>query len=271
MGDPSGRCTAPRAAGRCSRSPDGSRLPPLPPAGAHQRRPARRPLRVRPAVGVRPARPRRPGAQARAEPACPYSSVAVIGQRAEGVLRFPEAVAVDGGRQRVRGRPAQLRGAEVQHRGRLPGRVGLLRWRARASSARSGPSPPTQPGTCTSSTPATTGSRSSPPAGRSSPPGGTAATASANSTSAHPRTRPSRPDGGIAVAGSHVFVADTLNHRHRALQPRRRRSAAVGQAAEAVPASSLPARAGGQRKRGGGRRRRQPPHPEVQPGRRLGG
>ena len=27
---------------------------------------------------------------------CPYSSVAVIGQRAEGVLRFPEAVAVDG-------------------------------------------------------------------------------------------------------------------------------------------------------------------------------
>src|SRR6202167_4142955 len=27
--------------------------------------------------------------------ACPYSSSAIIGQRAEGVLRFPEAVAVD--------------------------------------------------------------------------------------------------------------------------------------------------------------------------------
>jgi hypothetical protein len=27
--------------------------------------------------------------------ACPYSSSAIVGQRAEGVLRFPEAVAVD--------------------------------------------------------------------------------------------------------------------------------------------------------------------------------
>ncbi len=42
-------------------------------------------------------------ARASAEPcagsggaACPYSSVAIIGQRAEGVLRFPEAVALDG-------------------------------------------------------------------------------------------------------------------------------------------------------------------------------
>ena len=30
------------------------------------------------------------------EGGCPYSSMSVIGQRAEGVLRYPEAVAVDG-------------------------------------------------------------------------------------------------------------------------------------------------------------------------------
>ena len=45
---------------------------------------------------ARPVPRRRPAAPASGQAACPYSSVAVIGQRAEGVLRFPEAVAVDG-------------------------------------------------------------------------------------------------------------------------------------------------------------------------------
>ena len=127
--------------------------------------------------------------------------------------------ALPGGRRsrqpgrRLRRRPAQLRRPEVQRRGRVRDRVGLLRRRLTASSGRSRDLQPTRPATCTWSTRATTGSRSSIRTGTFITSWGHKGSALGdfNFGSSLDYTKP--PGGGIAVAGNYVYVADSGNDR----------------------------------------------------------
>ena len=144
---------------------------------------------------------------------CPYAAAQVIGVRAEGVLRFPEAVAV--GPQGDVYVADQLSyvvqkftaaGAFETEWGSYGGGARAVRPDRRARDRRAA-------ATSTSSTRATTGSRSSTPAATSSPPGAAAARTRRVPRSAPPRPRPSRPAAASRSAGSYVYVADTGNDR----------------------------------------------------------
>ena len=89
-----------------------------------------RPRRRRPSRSGRRARrgpDARPGVPAPSP--CPYAAAAIIGQRAEGVLRFPEAIAVDAAGRRIRRRSAQQRRAALLADRRVPRRVRRIRQR----------------------------------------------------------------------------------------------------------------------------------------------
>ena len=195
---------------------------------------------------------------------CPYSSASIIGMRAEGVLRFPEAVAVDAFGNVYVADQLSLRRAEVLRR-----RAYLGQWGSYGGGH-----------------------------GQFGPIGGLATDAAGNVyvvDSEHNRiekfspsgefikdwghfgselgqfnfgssqnpTQP--PGGGIAVYGSYVYVADSRQRPHRALQPRRRRSDRMGLLRDRPRPVLLPARRRRQRDRGARHRRRQPPHREIHP------
>ena len=170
---------------------------------------------------------------------CPYAAAQIIGQRAEGVLRFPEAVARRRPGQRVRRRPAELRRAEVQRRGRVRGRVGLVRRRPRPvrSDRRARDRRARATCTCVDSEPQPD-PEVRPERRTSSRPGAGAAARSASSASAPRRTPRSHRAAGSRSSGNYVYVADSGNNRDRALQPRRRRSDRSGAPTGAAPASS---------------------------------
>ena len=148
-------------------------------------------------------------------------------------------------------------------------RVGLLRRRPRPVRADRRARHRRRRATCTWSTRATTGSRSS--------------TANGNFITAwghhgselgefqlrllagpHPAARRGHRGGGqLRLRGRQ------RQRPHRALQPGRRRSDAVGLLRQRPRPVLLPARRRGERKRGDRHRRRQPPHREVRPRRRL--
>ena len=117
-------------------------------------------------------------------------------------------------RGRVRRRPAELRRAEVHRRRQHSRPSGAPTAAGTASSGRSAAWRPTRRATCTSSTRATTGSRSSTPNGAfitALGPQGRRTRASSNFGSSQNYTQP--PGGGIAVAGNYVYVADSGNNR----------------------------------------------------------
>ena len=173
------------------------------------------------------------------------------------------------GRRRLRRRPAQLRGAAVQRRGRLRDAVGLLRGRPRPVRADRGTRHRRRRATSMWSTPATTGSRSSTPAATSSPPGAIRGSGTRR-LQLRLLTEPHRPPGRRHRGGGQLRLRGRQRQRpHRALQPRRRRSDAVGHPTAAGPGSSpTPAGVAADETRGD-RQRRQPPHPEIRPQRRL--
>ena len=212
---------------------------------------------------------RRQRARAGAE-ACPYSVGARDRPAGGGGPALSRGRRGGRRRQRLRGRPAQLRGAEVQPGRRLRGRVGLLRGgpgpvRADRSDRRDA-----------------AGNvyvvDSSHDRIEKFAPSGAFITAWGHrgsglgefhfGSSQNP-TQP--PGGGIAVAGTHVFVADTLNNRIERFNLEGGEAVQWGSPRQLPRPVRRPPRAGGERKRAGGGRRRQPPHPEVQPRRRLGG
>ena len=77
------------------------------------------------------------------------------------------------------------------------------------------------------------------------------------------------PGGGIAVAGNHVYVADSGNNRIERFNLEGGGTDAVGHPRKRPRPVLLPARGRRQRKRGDRLRRRQPPRREIQPRRRL--
>ena len=242
--------------------------------------PARRPAPIHSAraAGARCARAACPATRPRRSlprlgrgAACPYAAAAIIGQRAECVLRFPEAVAVDAAGRRVRRRPAELRRAEVQRGRRSTSASGAPTAAGTASSGRSAGSRPTPRATCTSSTRATTGSRSSTPNGDFITAWGHKGSelGDFNFGSSQNYTQP--PGGGIAVAGEYVYVADSGNNRIERFNLNGGEPIEWGSKGSGPGPVLLPARRRRQRNRGAGRRRRQPPHREVHPERRLRG
>ncbi len=187
------------------RRPAGGALPPV--AARHDRR-----CRVAAAAAsLRPQMPKRAPAPVPAP--CPYAGVEIIGRARRGRAALPRGRRGRPAGGRVRGRPAQLCGAEVQQR-RAPSRAsGAPTGAGTASSGRSAGSPPTPPGTSTSSTRATTGSRSSTRAANFITAWGRRGSALGqfNFGSSQNYTQP--PGGGIAVAGNYVYVADSGNDR----------------------------------------------------------
>ena len=144
---------------------------------------------------------------------CPYASVKQIGQRAEGVLRFPEAVAIGpAGDVYVADQLSYIvqKSSAPRARSRTSGAPSAA---GTGSSVRSAGSPSTRPATSTWSTRATTGSRSSPPTGTFIRAWGQQGSELGQFSfgSSQDSTKP--PGGGIAVTGSYVYVADSGNNR----------------------------------------------------------
>ena len=164
-------------------------------------------------LGRRAAQRARKPVSARAAGRAPGASAAVIGQRAEGVLRFPEAVAVGPLGRHLRRRPARLRRAEVQPARRVRGQWGSFggghgqfgpiggladRRRRQRLRRRLQPRPDREV-----QLRRRLHLRLGPP--RVSEPG------QFNFGSSQDFTKP--PGGGIAVSGAYVYVADSGNNR----------------------------------------------------------
>ena len=148
---------------------------------------------------------------------CPYATASVVGQRAEGVLRFPEAVALDAsGNVYVADQLSYV----VQKF--TPAGTFETEWGSYGGGHRQfgpiGGLATTRRATSTSSTRATTGSRSSPPTARSSPSGATRAPSRGSSVRLLPRLHQA-PGGGIAVAGPLRVRGGLGQQPHPALQP----------------------------------------------------
>ena len=144
---------------------------------------------------------------------CPYAAAQIIGRRGEGVLRFPEAVALDAQGNVYVADQLSYRGPEVQLRGCLRDRVGVIRRRPRPVRTDRRPRNRRGVETCTWSTPNTTASRSSTPNGNFLRSWGGRGSELGRFSFGSSRDYTHPPGGGIAVAGSFVYVADSGNDR----------------------------------------------------------
>ena len=223
-------------------------------------------LRRRPAVG-----PAGVGAEAcpGAGAGLPYAATVLVGHRAEGVLRFPEAVAVDDQGDVYVADQLSYVVQKFSPRARLrpsgaPSAAGT------ASSGRRVALPRMRRATSTWSTPSHNRiekfdlGRRIPD--RMGPQGQRARRLLRLLPGLHPPARRGDRRGGeLRVRGRQ------RQRPHRALQPDGRGSDGMGHAGKRPRPVLLPPRGGRQRKRGDRQRRRQPPHREVRPGRRLPG
>ncbi len=116
-------------------------------------------------------------------------------------------------RRRLRGRSVQLRRAALHVRAGASSASGAPTAAARGSSARSVRWPSTARATCTCSTAPTTASRCSPPAGTSCARGAAAARRLGRFRFGGGGRAEIPPGGGLAVSGSHVYVADSGGDR----------------------------------------------------------
>ena len=144
---------------------------------------------------------------------CPYATAQVIGNRAQGVLRFPEAVAVDAQGDVFVADQLSYVVQKFSAGGALETEWGSYGAAPRTVRADRRHRHRTPQETSTSSTPVTTASRSSTSNGNFLTSWGHHGSELGEFSFGSSQNYTQPPGGGIAVAGDYVYVADSGNNR----------------------------------------------------------